>query len=1035
MISWLRQGRWALHGIAFLCLVSPTYGLDPNRSLLQYVREYWNTESQFPGGAVNAITQTKDGYLWIGTDKGLFRFDGFHLVQVSFSSIGNASKVPILGLLTDASGDLWVRVQGSDVLRRKNGKFETVAYGVTLASQVTAMSKDRNGAVLLSDVIEGTFRFAGGNPQKIATPKTLPGSSPVISVAETSEGKIWLGTLGAGLFSLADDRAAAVNAGLPERKINCLLPIGQDDLWIGTDNGLYHWNGKDFRREALPSRLDEVQVLSLLRDRDSNVWVGTARGLLRISAKGASFSEEKELRGSGAINALFEDREGNVWVGGGRGFGRIRDTVFVTYSSATDPRFEDIGPIYVDREGRSWFAPGQGGLYALKHGHVEPVSTAIPANDVVYSIAGRGEEIWVARQRGGLTHLQFRNGSAEIKTYTEASGLAQNSVYSVLETRDGSVWAGTLSGGVSRFRDGRFTTYTAASGLAANTVSAILEARDGTMWFATSNGLSSLSKDQWKTYTKRNGLPSENVNCLFEDSSGALWTGTSGGLALLVAGEVRVPALPDVLREPVFGITEDKNGWLWITTSNHLLQVFQDKLLTGKVGPGDIREYGPADGLPSSEGINRRRSLLSDPEGRIWISLKGGLSVVDPSHLVTSWPPAIPHIEAVTADGMAISPIDSMRVPADHKRITIAYTALSLAVPERIRFRYFLEGFDRQWSEPSAAREAVFTNLAPDAYRFHVMASNSYGEWNGSESVVGFEVDPAFWQTWWFRTTLALLVASIMLALYRLHLHRITRELNMRFEERLGERTRIAQELHDTLLQGLISASMQLHVVADQIPGDLAAKPKLGRVLELMGRVIEEGRSAVHGLRRQKRPLPDLEQAFSLIWQEFPAQSQIAFRVIVEGTAQPLRALIGDEVYRIGHEALSNAFRHSHASDIEVEVEYAASHLRVLIRDNGVGIDPDILLKGRDGHWGLSGMKERTERIGGKLRLLSNPRAGTEVELSVPAPVAFESSSSNGWRRWLSRLQSGKLRNKKQSVNAGGPGERSRAENRDSFVR
>ena len=990
MIRLLKQSRWTFNAIALMCLVVNAYGLDPNRPLSQYVREYWNTESKFPGGAVNAIAQTSDGYLWIGTDKGLFRFDGFNFLQVSFLSLADASKVPILGLLTDERGNLWIRAQGSDVLRQKNGKFEAVAYDTgPLSSHVTAVSKDRNGAVLVSDVIAGTFRFRGENPQRLATPMMVPGSSPVISVAETSEGSIWLGTLGAGLFLLADDRAAAVNTGLPERKINCLLPISKEDLWVGTDNGLYHWNGKGFRRQALPYRLDKVQVLSLLRDRDSNVWVGTARGLLRINASGIALSEEKELRGSGAVNALLEDREGNIWVGGARGFGRIRDTIFMTYSSATDSRFERAGPIYIDPAGRTWFAPGQGGLYTLKDGHIQRALTTVPANDVVYSIAGDGDEIWIGRQRGGLTRLRVQSGTVTSQTYTEADGLAQNSVFAVLKSRDGSVWAGTLSGGLSRLQNERITTYTAASGLAANTVSSILEARDGTMWFATSNGLSSLSKNQWKTYTARDGLPAANINCLFEDSSGTLWSGTSTGLAFLAAGNVQVPSLPDVLREPVFGMVGDKNGSFWITTSNHVLRVARDKLLAGKLGPGDIREYGPADGLPSTEGVNRSRSVLSDSEGRIWISLKGGVSVVDPSPLATSWPPAIPHVETVTADGVAINPIDSMRVPPGHKRITFAYTALSLAVSERIRFRYFLQGFDRQWSEPSAAREAVYTNLGPGTYRFRLLASNSYGEWNGSESVVAFEVAPAFWQTLWFRSALALLIACVVLVLYRLHLHRLTQELNMRFEERLGERTRIAQELHDTLLQGVISASMQLHVVADQMPADSAARPKLSRVLELMRRVIEEGRNAVGGLRSRQPGSLDLQQAFSQIQIELVGHDEAEFHVIVEGTPRPLHPLIQDEIYRIAREALTNAFRHSRAKTIEVELEYATDELRVLVRDSGIGFDPKVLQFGRDGHWGLSGMRERAKRIGAKLRVLTRPAAGTEVELIVPSHLSY----------------------------------------------
>jgi signal transduction histidine kinase len=475
-------------------------------------------------------------------------------------------------------------------------------------------------------------------------------------------------------------------------------------------------------------------------------------------------------------------------------------------------------------------------------------------------------------------------------------------------------------------------------------------------------------------------------------------------MAVLVSGKVQVPLLPDFLREPIFGIAEDKKARFWIATSNHVLQVPRDKLLAGKARTEDIREYGPADGLPSSEGVNRSRSLVSDSEGRIWISVKGGLSVVDPSHLASTWPPAIAHVESVMADGMAITAVDSIRVPAAHKRIRFVYTALSLAVPERIRFRYFLEGFDRQWSEPSAAREAVYTNLGPRTYHFHLVASNSYGEWNGSETVVAFEVEPAFWQTWWFRSTLAVLLASIVFVFYRLHLHRLTQQLNLRFEERLAERTRIAQELHDTLLQGFLSASMQLHVADDQLPQDSPAKPLMNRVLTLMGRVIDEGRNAVRGLRSGHDDSYDLGQAFSRVAQELVIQQEVDFRVVIEGLPRALHPVIRDEVYRIGRESLVNAFRHSRANKIEVEVDYSASNLRILVRDNGCGIDPQVLRAGRDGHWGLPGMRERAEKVGAKLRLWSRAAAGTEVELTVPGQIAFQPHTSAGPRQWLTRF-------------------------------
>jgi PAS domain S-box-containing protein len=777
VISWLKQHRWTLHGIALICLALDVYGLDPNRPLFQYVRESWNTAAKFPGGAVNAIAQTPDGYLWIGTEKGLFRFDGFNFERVSLPSIAGPSSAPILGLLTDASGVLWVRVQGADVLRQRNGKFEAVAYGAgPLSSHITALSKDRNGAVLLSDVIKGTFRFVAGDPQKVATPEALPGSSPVISMAETSEGKVWLGTLGVGLFLLADDHAAEVNATFPERKINCLLPIGKDDLLVGTDTGLYRGNGNGFHRVELPSFLGSVQALSILRDRDSNIWVGTARGLLRINAKGISFSEEKELRGDGGINVLFEDREGNLWIGGARGLGRIRDSAFVTYSSVDDSRFQHGGPIYVDQEGRTWFAPAQGGLYVLQNGRVQPVRS-VPANDVVYSITGAANAVWAGSQRRGLLRLQSRNGAISSQSFTQANGLAQNSVYAVYESRDGSVWAATLNGGVTKFKDGHFTTSTTADGLASNTVLSILETRDGAMWFATPSGLSSLSNGQWRTYTTVEGLPSPEVNCLLEDSSGTLWIGTSAGLAFFVSNRFQVPhELPDVLRGQIVGMAEDKSRRFWIATSDRVLRVPRDNLVSRVVQAIDVREYGKTDGLESMEGVKRSRSVVSDSEGRIWFSLSSGLSVVNPSQINDNSVPALPQIEAITADNESINLAARVRIPPSPGRITFEFTGLSLAEPERIRYRYFLENFDSSWSQPIAAREAVYTNLGPGSYRFRLVASNSEGLWNGPETAITLNVAPAYYQTYWFRVSCIAIFVALLWALYRWRVYRLKSE-------------------------------------------------------------------------------------------------------------------------------------------------------------------------------------------------------------------------------------------------------------------
>jgi signal transduction histidine kinase len=664
--------------------------------------------------------------------------------------------------------------------------------------------------------------------------------------------------------------------------------------------------------------------------------------------------------------------------------------------------------VYVDEEERTWFAPFEGGLHWLKGERSGSVTSDGLGRDVVYSIAGYKKELWIGRQQGGLTHLSFGGGSVETKTFTVADGLAQNSVYAVHRARDGTVWAGTLSGGVSEHRNGHFTTYTVASGLTSNTVAAIAESADGTMWFATPNGVSALSRGRWQVFRTGDGLPSDNVTCLLADSSGTLWIGTIAGLAFLrpSARHVQSPSeAPAFLSEPIFGIAEDKRGWLWISTSNHVVRILREKLVNNTAREMDVRNYGLEDGLLGTEGVKRSPSVFRDALGKIWFSLNHGISVVDPTRAIGGSAPALLHMEGVSANGNAVNLQQPIRFAEAHPRITFSYAALSLSVPERVRFKYKLDGLDENWSGPVKDTEATYNNLSTGAYRFRVIASNSEGLWNGAENVVPFEIEPAYWQTWWFRMSGVLALGLAILMFFRLRVLALTRQMNMRFEERLAERTRIAQELHDTLLQGVISASMQLYVANDHVASDSPAKPFVSRVLELMSRVIDESRDKVRWLRLPNDDSVDLEQAFSAIQQEVGPQSGTGFRVIAEGEALALRPAIREEVYRIGREAAVNAFRHSHASSIEVEIEYAVTQLRVCVRDNGSGIDSHVLNAGRDGHWGLSGMRERAERIGAKLRVLSGGSAGTEIELSVPGNIAFEFSPSATRWEWLSKLK------------------------------
>jgi ligand-binding sensor domain-containing protein/signal transduction histidine kinase len=977
--------RWFATGLALVCLAGEALALDPNHTLSQYLREQWTTDNNFPGGAIDAITQTADGYLWMGTERGLVRFDGVNFRLTS--SFSEFSGDPVSGLTTDVDSRLCVVFWGAGVLCYRDGKFVNLASILRRTTLEVASSwREEDGALLLTDLIDGLLRVRGENVQVLAPPAVLP-PSLVLAMAETRDGKIWLGTV-AGLFYFADGRTTRVT-GILEKKINCLLPVGDKELWVGTSKGLYRGNGTLFSRVNLPPALAGVEVLALLRDHDGNIWAGTTRGLFRINTFGVSFSDESDFGGRG-INALFEDREGNLWAGGANGLERIRDSAFVTYTlTGGSAHSKDAGPIYVDGENRTWFAPAGGGLYVMKDGRTQALKSSLLHKEVIYSITGRKNEIWIGTQHSGLKRFEYRNGLIGGKTYTQASGLAENTVFAVYQSQDGAVWAGTLTSGISKFKDGKFVTYTTADGLASNTVSATLETRDGTIWFATPNGLSSLLRGHWTTYATGDGLSSNSVNCLFEDSSGVLWIGTSRGLAFFKSGRVQVPRdPPDSLREEVFGISADKEGWLWIATSGHVLRVSNQKLSSGVLSSAAVYEYGAADGLPNTKGVKRSRSVVADGEGKIWFSLTCGLSLVDPSHITNISAPALPHVEAIMADNDPIPMGESVRIPSSRKRITFMYSGLRLAAPERIRFRYSLDGFDRGWSEPTADREAVYTNLSPGLYRFRVIASNSYRQWNDSEAAISLEVNPAFWQTWWFRGSCVAAFLALLGALYQLRLRQVARQFNIRLEERVRERTHIARDLHDTFLQTIQGSKLVADDALDPSTDPVRMRRAMQQLSDWLASAMQEGRAALNSLRTTTTQTNDLADALRRVTEDGLIPSSMAVTFSVVGDAKEMHPIVRDEIYRIAYEAIGNACMHSGASRLEVELRYARD-VTLRVSDNGIGIDPVIADQGKDGHFGLQGMRERASRIGGKLTLGSSPNSGTEIRLTVPGGIIF----------------------------------------------
>ena len=984
--------------ILFLALLAvcsgPASALDPARVESQYAHDTWGAGKGL-AGEVHAITQTGDGYLWIGTDAGLFRFDGLNFRRMIDRGPSPVSIVNVMGLALNQHGNLMVRLPERNLLRYADGQFENALYPlVPRELAVTAMCRGNDGSLYLSGLIHGILRYADGRFETIAPVTTLP-ASPITSMAQSADGKIWLGTREAGLFYLEGKTVTPVRGELPNPKVDSLL-AGPSGVWIGTDRGLARSNRTALTNEDVPSSLKVSHVLAMLVDHQSNLWVGTASGLFRVNAKGVSLFEVPELGTDAAVNALFEDREGTLWVGGKWGLERWRDGSFTTYGQPEGLPSDHNGPVYSDAAGRTWFAPLEGGLSFLSGGHPTRVTQAGLPGDVVYSIAGRSGDLWLGRQRGGLTHLFGKDGALASKTFTQADGLAQNSVFSLYLSRDGAVWAGTLNRGVSRYRDGRFTTFAAADGLASNTVSSILETTDGTMWFGTPDGLRALLDNRWRGYTAKEGLPSDEVNCLTEDSGGILWIGTAAGLSFLSRGAVgTLRNAPAALHEPVFGIAKDQSGWLWIATSNHVVRINRDKLLQGAISEGDVLDYVAADGLRSSHGIRRDRSVVADPLGRIWFSMAAGLSVVNPAQLASNSVPAFVHVEGISADDGAIDPYGAVRVPAGTRRITFSFSGGSLGDPTRVLFRYQLAGYDPGWSVPTAEREASYTNVGPGTYRFRVSASNPSGRWNEAGAALDFLVAPMYYQTAWFRSLSIAALLGLLAALYRLRLRQVARRFNMRMEERVHERTRIARDLHDTLLQSFNGVVLKFSAVKYLLRDRPAeADRMLEDAIEQARQAIVEGREAVQGLRASTVMTNDLARAITTFGEGLvPNQNgrqASDFRVAVEGPSRNLAPLVRDEVYRIAGEALRNAFRHAAARRIEVEIHYEKRQLRVRVRDDGQGIDLQTLKAGRrQGHHGLPGMRERAEVVGGKLAIWSERNAGTEIELTVPAALAY----------------------------------------------
>lgn len=999
--------------LALTCAASPGHALDPQRSYSQYLRTRWTTRNGLPGGRINAIVQTADGFLWIGTGKGLVRFDSFTFVSVGKANRLSAPISQALMLVAGGDGALWVWDQDMNVQRYLHGAFEDVSSSnPEQRGAVAAIAPLHGGGVLVATQTPRIFGYRNGKSEEFMGIHNLGIPSPQ-TLASTTDGKIWMATYQAGLFYWDAGHATAVTEGLPDSKINCMLPVEDGRLWIGTDKGIVQWDGHQISPGVTSKALRGARILSLARDHSGNLWIGTSSGLFRLNSAGVQEMDEGQQTQGRTVTAIFEDRESNLWVGDADGLERLSDGSFRTYSVEQKLPAEISGPLYADASDRVWVAPSSGGLYRIDGGETTAVAPDQLGRDVIYSIAGTGDDLWLGRREGGLTHLMYGTrvgaGTPSLQTYTHAQGLVQNSVSSVFRSSDGSIWAGTLTGGVSHLKDGKWITLTSSDGLGSNTISSIQQGSDGAMWFATSDGLSRFANGRLKTYRARDGLPSDEVITVFSNASGIVWVGTSEGLAYVRLG--RITAVTDAhaaLHEPIFGITEDVEGFLWVTTANHVFRVREGALLKGTVEESDYREYSEQDGLRGAEGVRRDRSVVADLKGRVWLSTSHGVSMIDPTIVRKRTEPPVPHVEAITADGAKASLDGPIRIAPDPQRISVTYQAVSLAVPYQVRYRYKLQGFDHDWSDSTESREVVYTNLRPGTYRFGLLASKGDGRWNGSEAAITFTIMPSLGETWWFRVSCGLAATTALWLLYLYRLKLATARIQEQLAARLEERERIARELHDTLLQGFQGLVLRIQGVMKTIPAQDGPHKALERVLDTADEVLLEGREKVKDLRQARIMGNDLRQTILSHGEELQEGSSAHFDVVVVGSPQALNLAVFNEVVCIGREALRNCFLHSNAVNIKAEVAYNHAAFSLRISDDGIGIDKHTVEQGRAGHWGLAGMRERAQKIGGRFNISTAPGVGTQITLTIPAKLAFCHSANPTLLERLKRYRSSK---------------------------
>jgi len=1006
-------GRGKL-GLTAMLLVCPgAFALNPALDISQYAHTAWRVREGFAKGVVWSVAQTPDGYLWLGTEFGLLRFDGVRAVQwtppgedlpsdlISRLLVtrdgrlwigtkaglrswkdGRLTHYPalegqgIISLIEDRQGSVWAgtfAVPTGRICAIHNGRVHCDGEDGSLGIGVFSLYEDRGD--LWAGAATGLWRWSPGAPKRYA----VPGVPEIQDLLEGDNGRLWIAR-GGGIAQLVDDRAEpyAVQVSGPFNPYK-FLRDQEGGLWIATmGGGLVHLHQGRTDVFGSADGLSSDYVLGLFEDREGNIWAATKDGLDRFRDYVVPTISFRQGLSGKFVGSVLVARDGSVWLSTPDGLDRWDNGQITIYRkrirgshtpAAAKPGVREVDAdglpdneiksLYQDSQGRIWVTTGRGVAY-FEDGRFVPVSAAPTA---VYNIVEvKAGDLWINDYYRGLVHVV--NGAlveqiswADVGRKDTARGLVADPV-------DGGLWLGFFRGGLAYFKDGRVRAwYAAAEGLGKGMAGHLRFDREGALWAATEGGLSRLKNGRITTLTSKNGLPCDAVQWTVEDDAQSVWLNTACGLLRVARSDLEA----------------------WVADSHHMVSA---------------RVFGSSDGVRSNAaGGGYSPRVAKSADGKLWFVTYDGASVIDPRHLLTNKLPPPVHIEQITADRKTYAASGGgapLRLPPLVRDLEIDYTALSLVAPEKVRFRYKLEGRDSDWRDDVGnSRRAVYSDLAPRSYRFRVMASNNSGVWNEAGASFDFAVAPAYYQTGWFQAACAAAFLAVLVAIYQWRLRQVARHYKIRMEARVDERTRIARDLHDTLLQSfqgvLMKFSMVKYMIRDR-PAE--AEDTLDRAVEQARQAITEGRDAVQAIRSSTVVANDLARAISTLGEGLAGAGEHCpkFSVEVEGGPRNLPPILRDEVYQIACEALRNAFRHSGAARIDVALHYGERQLCLRVRDDGRGIDPKLLEGGRAGHYGLAGMKERAELVGGKLAVTSRVDAGTEIELTIPAAVAYARS-------------------------------------------